>query len=60
MKKIISVQATQIPATKHSQRGKYIYKPLVSVVIVCKCGNKYVATRKGQKTCIMCMQNLAV
>lgn len=39
----------------HSQRGKYVYKPLMSVVVLCSCGNKYVSTRKGQKTCIRCM-----
>lgn len=43
-------------ATKPIQRGKWVYKPLVSVVIVCACGNKYVSTRKDQSTCIRCMQ----
>ena len=55
MKKV-ALPAAKTPVAKHSQRGKYVYKPLISVVIVCKCGNKYVSTRKGQTTCVMCMQ----
>jgi len=43
-------------ATKRvSTPGKFVYKPIVSVITLCKCGNKYVSTRKGQKTCIRCM-----
>ncbi len=55
MKKTVSTPAPTTPVAKHSQRGKYVYKPLLSVVIVCACGNKYVSTRKGQKTCIRCL-----
>lgn len=44
------------PAAKRvSTPGKFVYKPIVSTISVCKCGNKYVATRKGQKTCLQCM-----
>lgn len=49
-------QKTARPATKRvSTPGKFVYKPIVSVITLCKCGNKYVSTRKGQKTCIRCM-----
>ena len=44
-------------AKKVSTPGKFVYKPIVSTISVCACGNKYVATRKGQKTCLSCMFN---
>ena len=53
MKKI----APKPEVKKPVQRGKFVYKPLMSIVIVCKCGNKYVATRPKQTTCVMCIRN---
>ena len=53
MKKIESKLIVKLEVKKHSQRGKYVYKPLVSIVVICGCGNKYVSTRPKQKTCIM-------
>ncbi|MEK7155557.1 MAG: hypothetical protein AAB734_01625 [Patescibacteria group bacterium] len=55
MKKVIPTPQIKAVQKAHSQRGKYVYKPLISIVVVCVCGNKYVSTRKGQKTCIRCM-----
>ena len=57
MKKVALPPVSKLPMAKHSQRGKYVYKPLVSVVVICACGNKYVATRTNQKTCIRCIQD---
>jgi len=44
-------------AKKVSTPGKFVYKPITSIITMCKCGNKYVSTRKGQKTCLSCMFN---
>jgi hypothetical protein len=52
MKKVI--QPT--PAKKtHSQRGKWVFKPTKSTIVICTCGNKYIVTRKEQTTCIDCI-----
>ncbi|MFZ2886774.1 MAG: hypothetical protein WA021_03070 [Minisyncoccia bacterium] len=44
-------------AKKAVQRGKYVYKPIMSVIVLCSCGNKYVRTRPKQTVCITCIQN---
>ena len=53
MKKI----APKPEVKKAVQRGKYVYKPLVSVVVLCKCGNKYILTRPKQTMCVMCIRS---
>lgn len=37
------------------QNGKWIDNPHTVKVSVCSCGNKYIKTRPGQRTCIPCM-----
>ena len=39
-----------------SNYGKWIYKTTISEVLLCKCGNKYLKTRKGQETCVKCLR----
>ena len=53
MKKISPTTETKKPI----QRGKFIYKPIISVITVCGCGNKYVSTRLKQTTCLTCLKN---
>lgn len=38
-----------------NQPGKWVFKPLRSIVVTCVCGNKYVITRKKQIECINCI-----
>lgn len=35
--------------------GKWVEKPRRSEILVCSCGNKYIKTRPGQKTCVTCI-----
>lgn len=49
------VKPTKPAAKRVSTPGKFVYKPIISTITMCKCGNKYVSTRKGQKTCLRCM-----
>ena len=45
-----------IVSKKHFQKdGKWIVKPSTTVVLVCVCGNKYIATRPNQTTCVKCI-----
>lgn len=45
-----------IVSKKHFQKdGKWIVKPSTTVVLVCVCGNKYIATRENQTVCIRCI-----
>ena len=44
---------------KPNQPGKWVYKPTRSTVLVCSCGNKYIATREGQTVCVSCIRTLA-
>ena len=44
---------------KPSQPGKWVYKPTRSTVLVCSCGNKYIATREGQTVCVSCIRALS-
>jgi len=44
---------------KPNQPGKWVYKPTRSAVLVCSCGNKYIATREGQTVCVSCIRALA-
>ena len=37
------------------QDGKWIDKPHVTKVAICKCGNKYIKTRDEQRSCLRCM-----
>ncbi len=52
----MSKKPESLPVQKTSQRGKYVYKPITSIIVLCSCGGKYVMTRKGQTTCIRCIQ----
>ncbi len=48
-----------IVSKKHFQKdGKWIVKPSTTVVLICTCGNKYIATRPKQTTCIKCIVTL--
>lgn len=47
--------AAKLSTKRVSTPGKFVYKPIVSTISLCKCGGKYVSTRKGQKTCLRCM-----
>lgn len=53
MKKITPAVEIKKPV----QRGKYVYKPITSIITVCACGNKYVSTRLKQTTCLTCLKN---
>ncbi|MEK7142135.1 MAG: hypothetical protein AAB818_00955 [Patescibacteria group bacterium] len=44
---------------KPNQPGKWVYKPTRSTVLVCSCGNKYIATRENQIVCVSCIKILA-
>ena len=65
MKPIIKTTVTQshaqpnsqlLVSKKHFQKdGKWIVKPSATVVLVCACGNKYIATREKQTTCVRCI-----
>ena len=43
-------------AKTHSQRGKYVYKPIVSTIMDCACGGKFVKTRRAQVQCLRCIR----
>ncbi len=47
--------ALKIEAKKPTP-GVYVYKPLKSKIVECDCGNKYIATRPRQKTCLDCVK----
>lgn len=43
-------------STKTFQKfGKWVERPLRTEILVCKCGYKYIKTRRDQTTCIKCM-----
>lgn len=42
------------PQPQQSQKGKWVFKPLRSKILLCECGNKFVATQPNQKTCLFC------
>ncbi len=59
MKKIIQKNILK-PNLKVSKKnfqknGKWITKPFQTNVIKCLCGNKYIATRKNQVSCVRCI-----
>ena len=35
--------------------GKWIANPNKVAVVLCKCGNKYIKTREGQRECLRCL-----
>jgi hypothetical protein len=37
------------------QNGKWIDNPNKVVVVLCKCGNKYIKTRDKQEVCLRCL-----
>jgi hypothetical protein len=37
------------------QKGKWIDKPMKTIVLVCACGNKYIKTRHKQAECLRCL-----
>ncbi|MFA6536242.1 MAG: hypothetical protein WC250_02215 [Candidatus Paceibacterota bacterium] len=41
---------------KHFQQdGKWVVKPVKTVILVCSCGNKYIKTRPDQEACLRCL-----
>jgi len=44
------------PEKQRHVYGSPVYKPTVSVILVCACGKRYLKTRKNQTTCIWCMR----
>ena len=49
------VSSNYMAAKTFNQNGKWIDRPGKIDVVVCKCGNKYLKTRRNQKTCITCI-----
>lgn len=35
--------------------GKWTDNPNPPAVVLCPCGNKYIKTRVGQETCLLCL-----
>lgn len=56
MKKTIESPKTKNTPVKRAvnQPGGWMFKPLKSTVITCKCGNKYIVTRLNQTECVDC------
>jgi hypothetical protein len=48
-----------LPSKTFQKNGKWIEKPLKSVPLECRCGNKYIKTRRMQKECITCIYKAA-
>ena len=42
-------------AKTFNKNGKWIDRPGKLTIHLCKCGNKYVKTRRNQKLCIPCI-----
>ena len=41
---------------KHFQQdGKWVVRPVKTVILICTCGNKYIKTRPEQDTCLRCL-----
>jgi len=56
MKTKITKSNIQTVSKKHFQKdGKWIVKPTKTEILLCKCGNKYIKTREGQKNCVRCL-----
>ncbi|PJA33451.1 MAG: hypothetical protein CO184_01920 [Candidatus Zambryskibacteria bacterium CG_4_9_14_3_um_filter_40_16] len=60
MKTKITKSNIQTVSKKHFQKdGKWIVKPTKTEILLCKCGNKYIKTREGQKNCVRCLESLS-
>ena len=57
VQKKVPVKAKKIEVqVKKPTPGVYVYKPIRSIILECSCGNKYIATRPKQRTCLDCVK----
>lgn len=54
--RVAKVAKVEVIEPKKPTPGVYVYKPLKSKIVECECGNKYIATRPKQKTCLDCVK----
>lgn len=45
---------TRGPTKTFQQNGHWIEKTVVTPILVCVCGNRYLKTRQGQTKCLRC------
>ena len=45
---------TKGPTKTFQQNGHWIEKTVVTPILVCQCGNRYLKTRSGQTKCLRC------
>jgi hypothetical protein len=54
--RVPKIAEVKLVEAKKPTPGVYVYKPLKSKIVECDCGNKYIATRPRQKTCLDCVK----
>ena len=46
---------TKGPTKTFQQNGHWVEKTLVTPILLCLCGNRYLKTRHGQTKCLRCV-----
>ena len=50
---------TKGPTKTFQKDGHWIEKPNTTPILICTCGNRYIATRPNQRHCLRCMSDLS-